>query len=188
MSKHKVRGNEVLQAAPQTDPVKQKTKAPVSHKNEKRSYIVSVLLVAAALCITLISAVHYFFLSADSMPADDIVSVFLAVLSLISWAAVLFLSYLYKLRHAVLFSSVLWWACFISFLVFCLTNTTNALSDGFFQLLLMVFTVPSWAYVSIVQAFGQTSGIFNIIMSLIPAFLFAASSTAVFILTGKDMK
>ena len=185
MAKHKVRnvGTQVHDPAPKTA-----ITATAVKKNGVAPYLISILLIAAALCVTLISSIHTFILSADNMPADDPVSVFLAVLSLISWAAVLFLSYLYRFRYAAIFSSILWWADFCAFLFFCITGTTDALSDSFFELLFMIFSVPSWSYVAIVQAFGQMSGAFNIVISLIPAFLIAAGSTVICFLSENTKK
>ena len=141
--------------------------------------LITALLVAAPLSLTLLSSVYYLGFNVSDLSSQTATSYAMSILSLISWVLATFLVAFYKKNVAGSFFALVWWVCFLSYVAFFIFGAENIFSDSFFGTLTLVFSLPAWSYLSLVEAFEFTNLYFQITASLLPAFAIAVINTVI---------
>ena len=144
-------------------------------KEELKDRFATVLMVAPTLSVVLMSAILS--LASGMMGIrDGAFTVFLGILSILSLVASAVLSYVWDKRMPVALLAVVLWLCFFCYLAVVLSGTSDLLEDAFFQAITLVFTLPAFAYSSVVG--GSSVG------ALILTAILATMHTGVLIAVG----
>ena len=140
---------------------------------------ITALLVAAPLSLTVISAICYLGFNVTDLSSQILTSYVISALALLAWALATFLAAFYKEKAAAMFFALIWWICFLAYVSFFAFGAENIFTDSFFGTLTLIFSLPAWSYLSLVEAFVITNFYLQAIISLVPAFIIAAVNTVI---------
>ena len=87
--------------------------------------LITALLVAAPLSLTLLSSVYYLGFNVSDLSSQTATSYAMSILSLISWVLATFLVAFYKKNVAGSFFALVWWVCFLSYVAFFIFGAEN---------------------------------------------------------------
>ena len=128
--------------------------------------ILTALTVAPTLAVVIFSAAYYLMCSSLGQKSDDMFAVILACLSLLTLAASTTLALLYKRKFVTVFLSAVFFVCFIFYLIFTVSGTTNVFSDTFFEKLMIIFAFPVSSYYALAaKLFGSGAQIASLVIT-----------------------
>ena len=138
---------------------------PKSFKTELCERIRTALTLAPSLSVLILSAVYQSVMQLSGYPIDRGIPLLLGWLTVFSVLASTLLGTVLKRRLTTLFLTVLFGLCFLFSAMFYLAGTTDLLSDAFFESVMLVFTLPSYAYMSVADSLSSVPAVPSLILS-----------------------
>lgn len=110
-----------------------------------KDIVINALLISAIVTISVFSAVFHIGMTGFS----DSMCILMACLTLAVIIGVLAVSVMYKKQAVCLFIAVIYWICFLCYLRFFITGTTDIYSDTVIERIMLAMVFPSEAYMSL---------------------------------------
>ncbi len=140
-------------------------------KKALKKNALTALIISGSLAPMLISAIACLGRGIIGYATVNTATVILSVASLLSATAASVIAFLSENRFSAAFFSVIWGLCAVCYLIFMISQTTDVLSDAFFESLMLVVALPVWSYMPLLSgifgASGQAAGIAAIVISFI---------------------
>lgn len=156
-------------------------------KNDIKGRLVTALTAAPALSVVLISAVYQLMLGSPYLIyyGNPLI---MGYMTFVAIAGSLALSLIYRRTFTPVLMSVLFALCFTSNLIFILNGTTDVLADGFFEMILLIFYLPSWSYMSVAASISFDFSLPLLIITAILSLICLVVGIAVFVLNKKEKR
>lgn len=148
---------------------------------------ITALTVAPALSVVLISAIYQLMLGSPYLLSYGAPLV-LGYVTFIAIIGSLVLAVVYRRAFTPVILSVLFGLCFVCNLVFITSGTTDLLSDGFFEMIMLVFSLPSWSYMSVASSISYNATVPALVITGVVTVVCLAVSVVVFLLNKKENK
>ncbi len=135
--------------------IEKKTAVPIDKTKVKKVFrekLITALIVAPSMAVLLLSAIYALYVESLQMGLDTPIPVMMSCLTLLSLIASTVLATVYKRRFAVAFLAVVFLCCFLCYLSFLVSGTTDLYADGFFEMLMLILVLPVWSYMPLCLA------------------------------------
>lgn len=136
-----------------------------SFKTVFKEHLITALTLAPALSVLILSAVYQGIVRLSGYEVSFGAPLILGWLTVLSLLASTVLAVVLRRRFTTLFFSVLFTLCFIFSALFYANGTTDLLSDSFFEAIMLVFTLPSYAYMSVSSSLSSVPAIPSLILT-----------------------
>lgn len=143
-----------------------------------------VLNVSACLGITLISAVAELGMAQDA--AVSPAQIVLSALMLAVWGVFEYLAYRKRQRDVLLFHTAFWCLAILGYLILCITAGQNTELTAGMRIFTAILGVPVSGYFSLIAMLGIEKRIGCIIMTFLPAVIFAATDIVLLLRTSAE--
>ena len=142
----------------------QKSPKP-SFKTEFKARLITALTLAPSLSVLILSAVYQSVVRLSGYEVSSGVSLMLGWLTIFSLVSSTVLAVMLRRRFTTLFLAILFTLCFVFSALFYAKGTTDLLSDSFFEAIMLVFTLPSYSYMSVSSSLSSVPAIPSLILS-----------------------
>lgn len=162
------------------------SKKTTDWKGLLKDRFLTALTVAPSLGVMLLSAIYQLTFGGDALSLSRGLPLLLGWLSLLSFAATTVLALVYRRRFVTVLLSLLFVLAFVCYLGFYLSGTTDLVSDGFFELLMLVFSLPLWSYMSVAVSIAKASAVPSLVITALLAVLNVAATAFVCVAEKKE--
>lgn len=142
-------------------------------KSRLKNGIITALIAGPSLALVIISAVYQLLVSEATGRINNGLSVVMGVMVLIAVAASLLLSVIYRKKAVPVVFATVFAMSFICYFAFTVSGMTDIADDSFFEMLMLIFSLPITSYMSVPSALGVSGNAALLVIS----FLIAAVST-----------
>lgn len=149
--------------------------------------LISALIIAPTLAVMLISAVYQIFASQSGLIKSGL-SISMSVLTAVSIAAGIVLAVLYSKEIVPIIYALLFGLGFICYLVFTLSGTTDVAEDAFFEMMMLIFSLPLMSFMSIPPLFEADREVVFLVLSGLITVVSIASAIYIVIKDKKELE
>ena len=146
-------------------------------KKEWKERLITALIVAPSLAVMLLSAIYNLATGLMGINIESAIPQMMSWLTILVLLASTVLTTAYKRRFPAMLLATLFSLCFICYLCFYLSGTTDLYADGFFETLMLMLSLPIWSYMPVAMSLSSVPAI----PALILTGFFAAINLAVWI-------
>ena len=146
--------------------------------------LIGALIIAPTLAVMLMSATYQLFASQSGLIESGL-AIAMSLITAASIAAGIVLSILYSKEIVPIIYALLFGLGFVCYLVITVSGTTNVAEDAFFEMMLLIFTLPLMSFMSLPHLFNADRAV---ILLIISAIITAASVTAAIYIVIKEKK
>ncbi len=140
-------------------------------KSQFKDKLLTVLLIAPTLSILLFSTIYNLSVGMFGNNINSETPIMMSVLTIIAIISSFVLSVIYNKRFVLIVFSVLFILCFICYLGFYNAETTDIYADGFFEMLMLILSIPVWSYMPLATAISENTAIPALIITAIIAII-----------------
>ena len=130
-----------------------------------KEHLYAALMVAPTLAVVLISAAYQLTAQNASYKLGMDLPLLLGVFSLLSLLASTVLAVVHERGFVSSLLALLFALTFLSELSFYLSGTTDLVSDNFFEMLMLIFSLPAWSYMSVSTCLGSVPAVPSLVIT-----------------------
>ena len=156
-------------------------------KFDLKERLISALIVAPTLSVMLISAI-YQLLASQSGLLGSAFSISMSFITAISLAAGIVLSVLHNKEIVPIIYALLFGLGFVCYLIFSMTGTTNVAEDFFFEMLMLIFTLPLMSFMSFSSLLGLDKNAVLLVVSGLITVISILSAVYIVIKEKKELE
>ena len=146
--------------------------------------LVSSLIIAPTLAVMLISATYQLFASQSGLIESGL-AIAMSLITAVSIAAGIVLSILYSKELVPTIYALLFGLAFVCYLVITLSGKSNVAEDAFFEMMMLIFTLPLMSFMSLPPLLNADRAV---ILLIISAIITAASIASVVYIVIKEKR
>lgn len=136
-------------------------------KKTFKDKLITALTIAPSLAVMLLSAVYNLAVESMGMNIDSAVPIMMSCLTLFTALASTVLAVVYKRRFTTVFFAVIFMLCFLCYLGFYGSGTTDIYADAFFEMFMLILSVPVWSYMPLAMRIAPNQGMMALFITAI---------------------
>ncbi len=145
-------------------------------KKTFKDKLITALTIAPSLAVMLLSAVYNLAVESLGINMNSFVPIMMSCLTLFTVTASTVLAVVYKRRFTTVFFAVIFLLCFSCYLVFYCLGTTDIYADAFFEMCMLILSVPIWSYMPLSMRISPNQGMAALVITAMLVLVNTAAS------------
>lgn len=146
-------------------------KPSIDWKASLKERLLTALMVAPTLAVVLLSAAYQLTAQSASYKLGMDLPLLLGVLSLLALVASTALGTVHGRVFVTSFLGLLFTLTFFCELSFYMSGTTDLVTDSFFEMLMLIFSLPAWSYMSVSACFSEVPAVPSLVITAVLALI-----------------
>ena len=154
-------------------------------RSQVKDKLLTALILAPSLSVLLLSAIYNLSVGMTGNSINSLMPIMMSVLTVLAVISSAVLSVVYNRRFILIILTVLFFLCFVCYFGFYEAGTTDIYADGFFEMVMLILSIPVWSYMPLATSISQNTAIPTLIITAILALI---NFAALIFLTVKKKK
>ena len=134
-------------------------------KENLKDKLISAFIIAPTLAVVLISAAYQLLASQNAGMLKSPLALSMSIVTLVAISAGMILSIVYGKELVPIIYALIFGLGFICYLSFTLNGTTDIADDAFFEMMMLIFSLPLMSFMSVPTFIGGDRAVVLIVLS-----------------------